>query len=77
MKLDGLHHRLSLYAVWLMCWDIQSIVNDVTAKLLLRMHRGEQNLHEDIEFEAKKMAEQLEDARRLVAQLTECLKHRP
>ena len=30
------------------------IVNDVTAKLLLRMHRGEQNLHEDIEFEAKK-----------------------
>ena len=53
------------------------IVNDVTAKLLLRMHRGEQNLHEDIEFEAKKMAEQLEDARKLVAQLTECLKHRP
>ncbi|EFS0483902.1 helix-turn-helix transcriptional regulator [Salmonella enterica] len=53
------------------------IVNDVTAKLLLRMHRGEQNLHEDIEFEAKKMAEQLEDARKLVTQLTECLKHRP
>jgi hypothetical protein len=42
------------------------------------MHRGEQNLHEDIVvIEARKMAEQLEDARKLVAQLTECLKHRP
>ncbi|WP_080206477.1 helix-turn-helix domain-containing protein [Salmonella enterica] len=52
------------------------ILNDVTAKLLLRMHQGEQNLHEDIEFEAKKMAQQLDDVRKLVTQLTECLKHR-
>ncbi|EBA4960451.1 helix-turn-helix transcriptional regulator [Salmonella enterica] len=51
-------------------------VNDVTAKLLLQMHRGEKDLPEGIESEARRMAEQLDDARKLAAQLTECLKSR-
>ena len=53
-------------------------VNDVTAKILLEMHKnGKQPTNGSIADEARKMAEQLDDARKLVAQLTECLKHRP
>lgn len=51
-------------------------VNDVTAKILLEMHRnGRQPTNESIADDARKMAEQLNDARKLVVQLTECLKH--
>ncbi|HCG4826483.1 TPA: helix-turn-helix transcriptional regulator [Salmonella enterica subsp. enterica serovar Typhi str. AG3] len=52
-------------------------VNDVTAQMLLKLHRDELPLQESIVGEAQKMTEQLDDARKLVAQLTECLKHRP
>ncbi|EKT0033598.1 helix-turn-helix transcriptional regulator [Salmonella enterica] len=52
------------------------IVNDVTAKLLLQMHREEKDLPEGIESEARRMAEQLDDARKLAALLTDCLKPR-
>ncbi|EIY6234435.1 helix-turn-helix transcriptional regulator [Salmonella enterica] len=53
-------------------------VNDVTAKILLEMHKkGHQPTNGSIADDARKMAEQLDDARKLVTQLTECLKHRP
>ncbi|EDY1253591.1 helix-turn-helix transcriptional regulator [Salmonella enterica] len=52
-------------------------VNDVTAQILLQQHRDELPLQETIASEAQKMAEQLDDARKLVSQLTQCLKHRP
>ncbi|HIB1616947.1 TPA: helix-turn-helix domain-containing protein [Salmonella enterica subsp. enterica serovar Muenchen] len=52
-------------------------VNDVTAQVLLQQYRNELLLQDSIAGEAQKMAEQLDDARKLVTQLTECLKHRP
>lgn len=52
-------------------------VNDVTAQILLQLHKGELSPHESIAIkEAQKMAEQIDDARKLVVQLSECLKHR-
>ncbi|EAS3837376.1 helix-turn-helix transcriptional regulator [Salmonella enterica] len=52
-------------------------VNDITAQILLQQYRDELPLQETIANEAQKMAEQLDDARKLVSQLTQCLKHRP
>ncbi|HFK3547989.1 TPA: helix-turn-helix domain-containing protein [Escherichia coli] len=50
------------------------IVNDVTAKKLLQMYKGEKNSIENIELEASRMADQLDDARKLVSQLSDCLR---
>lgn len=50
------------------------LVNDVTAKKLLQMYKGEKNSIENIELEASRMADQLDDARKLVSQLSDCLR---
>lgn len=49
-------------------------VNDFTAHLLLEMHRGKKDLNDGIELEAKRMAEQMAEARKLVSKLSYCLK---
>lgn len=55
-------------------------VDDDFAKAVLEFHRNRlspaENPYYNVVIEAKKQAEQLDEARRLVAQLTECLKHR-
>ncbi|EAO9321721.1 helix-turn-helix transcriptional regulator [Salmonella enterica] len=55
-------------------------VDDDFAKAVLSFHRNRlspaENPYYDVVIEAKKQAEQLDEARRLVAQLSECLKHR-
>ena len=51
-------------------------VSDATAQILLQQHREGFHLQEGIAGEVQKMAEQLDDVRKLVAELNECLKHR-
>ncbi|ECC9895547.1 helix-turn-helix transcriptional regulator [Klebsiella quasipneumoniae] len=51
-------------------------VSDATAQILLQQHREGFPLQESIAGEVQKMAEQLDDVRKLVAELNECLKHR-